>query len=40
MMNDSYTLVVALDAEGRASGSLYMDDGVSMAVSAYLFALC
>ncbi len=39
-MNDSYTLVVALDAEGRASGSLYMDDGVSMAVSAYLFALC
>ncbi len=39
-MNDSYTLVVALDDEQRAFGSLYMDDEVSIAVSSFPFVLC
>merc|ERR1711907_53035 len=29
MVNDPYTLIIALDAQGRASGSLFVDDGVS-----------
>ena len=29
MMNDPYTLTVAPDAQGSASGSLYIDDGKS-----------
>lgn len=29
MAGDPYTLVVALDAEGKAEGTLYLDDGLS-----------
>ena len=29
MINDPYTLVVALDANGNASGKVYLDDGIS-----------
>ena len=29
MINDPYTLTVALDGEGKAGGSLYIDDGQS-----------
>ena len=32
MMNDPYTLIVALDADGKAKGHLYMDDGQSFKV--------
>ncbi len=42
MMGDPYTLVIALDDKQHASGSLYVDDGVSMAVSttSFPFFLC
>ena len=33
MMNDPYTLIVALDENGAAKGHLYMDDGQSFKVS-------
>ena len=33
MMNDPYTLIVALDENGAAKGYLYMDDGQSFKVS-------
>jgi len=33
MVNDPYTLVIALDGQGHASGTLYIDDGYS---NAYL----
>ena len=29
MRHDPYTLVVALDKSGRATGTLYIDDGIS-----------
>jgi len=29
MHNDPYTLFVALDSQGRAAGTLYLDDGIS-----------
>ena len=29
MRDDPYTLVVALDAQGKANGTLYIDDGIS-----------
>jgi alpha 1,3-glucosidase len=29
MANDPYTIIVALDADGKASGDLYVDDGHS-----------
>ena len=32
MMNDPYTLIVALDENGKAKGHLYMDDGQSFMV--------
>jgi alpha 1,3-glucosidase len=31
MANDPFTLVVALDANGKAVGDLYIDDGRSFA---------
>lgn len=31
MASDPYTLVVALDGQGKAEGELYLDDGLSMA---------
>ena len=33
MMNDPYTLIVALDENGRAKGHIYIDDGQSFKVS-------
>ena len=38
MMNDPYTLIVALDENGAAKGHLYMDDGQSFKVS-YIWVL-
>ena len=35
---DPYTLLVALDSEGQASGDLYLDDGSSFAYKRGLFA--
>ena len=32
MMNDPYTLIVALDENGKAKGHIYMDDGQSFKV--------
>ncbi len=36
--NDPYTLVVALDGKGQASGDLYLDDGSSFAYKRDLYA--
>lgn len=38
MVNDPFTLIVALDEGGKASGDLYLDDGHSFAFTkgAYL----
>lgn len=35
--NSSYSLIVALDANGAATGQLYVDDGESLAPNATLF---
>ena len=34
MMNDPYTLIVALDENGKAKGHVYIDDGQSYKVCA------
>lgn len=36
--NDPYTLIVALDQDGRAEGNLYLDDGSSFAYKRGLYA--
>lgn len=36
MHNDPVTLLVALDRAGRASGTLYLDDGKSFKVSVFM----
>lgn len=42
MVNDPYTLVVALDEGGKAEGDLYLDDGHSFAFTKgeYLHRRC
>jgi hypothetical protein len=42
MVNDPYTLVVALDEQGKALGDLYIDDGRSFAFTQghYLHRRC
>jgi len=42
MVNDPYTLVVALDEQGKALGDLYIDDGRSFAFTEgqYLHERC
>jgi len=40
MVNDPYTLVVALDSRGEAVGSLYVDDGFSFDYQQGGFGLC
>ena len=36
--NDPYTLIVALDQDGRAEGDLYLDDGSSFAYTRGMYA--
>ena len=37
MLNDPYTLIVALDEAGKAKGWMYIDDGQSFKVNLFQF---